>query len=783
MKVFKLIALLFFSLIINVSYGQISRSNCSVKEETFDKQNPDGSHVTVRVFGNEMITYFETIEGLTLVENKSGFMEYATLDLNQNLVGSGVVAKNELKKTTLSTTPHLRYSEQQISIIQASFYQNNQVNLKKAGGKPFPSKGNRKVLTLLIQYPDLPASIAKSNFDSLLMKKNYNGTGSFRDYYLKSSFNQLDLSVDVFGWYMASNTYMNYGKSSPNYNYNVGELVKRAILAADSAGVDFSKYDNDSDGYVDGIIIMHAGIGAEEQSAPSANNYIWSHRYNLAYSVGSVMVDGVLVDSYGIFPEKRYSGGAYTQVGIGVISHEFGHLIDLPDIYSTQSKGEGAGNFANMAGGPWLNNEKTPCMHDAWTRLVMQWNQPVVINSNGTYTIPKSLADSNFAFRINTSQANEFFLIENRQKKGFDQYLPGKGLAIWHINSSKARLLSAGGSNNVNNDTSAYGVGLMQADGNRDLEKGTNRGDAGDLFPGNTNNRNFNSYTNPNSSLHYKLGGVKQASNLVISNITQNADSSISFTLGNNPTAAFNAEPLKGCAPLNVNLINISNFANRYLWKYHDGTTSSEENPTKFYPNSGSFPITLLILDSNGVAIDSNTQTISVNVSPTAVAQIVRLDSNQFSLKNNSEGALYSIWKFGSNQTSTANELIYKISGAADIPFKLIAFSANQCSDTSSGILSFWALGVNESQFLVQANAYPNPFNNELNLEFTLQNKCEIAISLRDIQGKLIWEKKEFKSLQGKNLISVPTKDIQMGVYIIELSGPNFNKILRVTAQ
>ena len=31
---------------------------------------------------------------------------------------------------------------------------------------------------------------------------------------------------------------------------------------------------------------------------------------------------------------------------------------------------------------------------------------------------------------------SEYFLVENRQRTGFDQYLPGDGLLIWHIDES-----------------------------------------------------------------------------------------------------------------------------------------------------------------------------------------------------------------------------------------------------------------------------------------------------------------------------------------------------------
>ncbi|OYU97718.1 MAG: hypothetical protein CFE21_05365 [Bacteroidetes bacterium B1(2017)] len=764
-------------------YAQNLRSNCPVKEEVFLHTNSDGSTVLVSVSGSELVQYFENAEGLTLLRNNANDFEYATLNSNLDLIPSGILAKDNGIQVTTTYKAHLRYSQAQIDQLNSAFFQLNQGNQKKAMGKPFPNKGKRKVLALLIQYPNLTASIAKPNFDSMMVKPNYNGTGSFRDYYLKSSFGQLDLQVDVFGWYMASSSYLDYGKSNASYNTNVGNLVKRAVLAADSAGVDFTQYDNDSDGVVDGIIILHAGIGAEEQSAPSANNYIWSHRYNLSYTVGAVLVDGVYVDAYGIFPEKRYNSGAPAQVGIGVISHEFGHLLDLPDLYSTQSKGEGAGNFANMAGGPWLNSERTPCMHDAWTRLVLGWMPATVLSSTGTYTIPKSLVDSNFAYRINTSQVNEYFLLENRQKKDFDKYLPSKGLAIWHINSGKARLLSASSSNNVNNDTSAYGVGLLQADGRRDLETGSNRGDGGDLFPGSTNNRGLNNFSNPNTKLHFKIGGVKQNSDIVISNIIQNADSSITFTIGNKPSAGFDATPLVGCAPLNVNFKNVSAFASSYVWKFHDGSSSTNANQTRVYDSAGTYPVTLYVLDSSLKVVDSVSQTISVNAAPTAKYTLVRSDSNTFQLTSNAVNSLYINWRFGSNQSSTASDLTYKITGTNNIPFMLIAYSSNQCTDTSFGVMSYWPLGIQEQLNESGIEAYPNPFKSEITVQISVTNKDQISISLRDLLGKVVWEQTEYPVYSGQNKVQVQTEKLPRGVYLLEVKGRDFNKILRVSAQ
>lgn len=740
---------------------------------------PDGSVVTLIGTGNEMVNYLETTKGYTVIEMPDGYVEYAIQNAHGNLVPSGIRAKDGVDPTQKNLKPHLRYSKSQIALLESVFNQNT-TNLKKGAGNPFPPKGKRKVVALLVQYPDLLATIPKSNFDSLMMKPNYNGTGSFRDYYLHASFNQLELEVDVYGWFMAQNNYAYYGRSSSNYITRVGQLVKGAVLAADSAGVDFTKYDNDADGVIDGIIMMHAGIGAEETSAPNANTHIWSHRYNLVYTGNNVTVDGKIADAYGIFPEKRYRGGLYPMVGIGVLTHEFGHLLDLPDLYSTNDEGEGCGNFSNMAGGPWLNNERTPCHMDAWSREALGWLKSVELTAGGTYTIAKPVADSNFAYRINTARSNEYFLLENKHKKGFDGFIPGNGLAIWHINTFYAALLSENSGNDVNTDTSSYGVGLEQADGNFQLEKGTNRGDAGDLFPGSKVNREFTPSSLPNSSLHYKMGGISQPSNISIRNIVINPDSSITFTLGNNPVASFNSIPPSGCSPLFVNFDNRSTGAVNYSWKFGNLDSSNQKNPSFTFEKSGNYEVTLIISDSANVPQDTMKTTILVSPSPLAKFSMDRLDSNEFQLTNLSTDYLYVNWRFGTNQFSNENNPKYKINGNQPVPFRLFAYHQSGCVDTAEGTMDFWPLAVNEFGSFNQISAYPNPFHQNFTISLASNRAQEIKIIVSDLQGKRVGEPKIMKVAKGQNTLPISLFDLNEGFYLIEIIGEDFNELLRL---
>ncbi len=115
-----------------------------------------------------------------------------------------------------------------------------------------------------IHYPNLPASYSVDDFGKLMNQPNYKGSGSFRDYFLDCSDGSLTISTDVYGWFTAANNYEYYGEKQGDGRAR--QLVAEAIDAAELAGVDFSQYDNNGDGYLDNLIVVHSGPGAEEGS-------------------------------------------------------------------------------------------------------------------------------------------------------------------------------------------------------------------------------------------------------------------------------------------------------------------------------------------------------------------------------------------------------------------------------------------------------------------------------------------------------------------------------------
>ena len=100
-----------------------------------------------------------------------------------------------------------------------------------------------------------------------------------------------------------------------------------------------------------------------------------------------------------------------------------------------------------------------------------------------------------------TSSPAEYFIVERRTKTGFDAYLEGQGLIVWHAEPSTA-FSYVGNSGGVSN-VQARGLFVEEADGGFDLLKpsydGGNQGDAGDPWPGSSGNRDFTSTSVPAS--------------------------------------------------------------------------------------------------------------------------------------------------------------------------------------------------------------------------------------------------------------------------------------------
>lgn len=391
--------------------------------------------------------------------------------------------------------------------------------LKKAGlfGKPGVS-GNYNILTLLVDFSDNTSSVNAIDFDTLVY---IDVNGSVNNFYRENSYNNLSITSPVYpsalGWYRAPQTYSyyvnnNYGFGT--YPLNAQKLVEDLVALAD-ASVDFSQFDNDSDGYVDGLIIAHAGSGAEYTGQTTD---IWSHKWQITPQ----QRDGVWISKYCMNPEYWSTPGDIT---LGVYCHELGHVLGLPDLYDTDNSSRGIGRWSLMAGGSWNGSlGASPAHLDAWSRIFLGFLSPNV-PSFDQYGVSFPQVETNqtiYKLWTNGTPASEYFLVENRQQVGYDTYLPLSGMLIWHIDDDRP-----------NNDSEwypgytsfgHYKVALEQADGLWDLEKNVDSGDSGDPYPGSTVNRTFSGVSTPNSDAYSGAPTQVAVSSISNSQATMTAD-------------------------------------------------------------------------------------------------------------------------------------------------------------------------------------------------------------------------------------------------------------------
>ncbi len=418
---------------------------------------PDGTTIEVTIKGDEKVKWAVTSDGYTVLFNNKGFFEYANLDTKGDLIVTGMIAsdpeKRRLKeKSFLSDKKkELRYSPKQISALKST-WEVKSLTIQKA----FPKTGSQKLICILIGFTDLAFSKSQSDFTALFNQTSYTidgATGSVRDYYSEVSYGQLDLTVNIAGPYTASHDMSYYGENNDVGNdVNPRALITEAINLADK-DVNFSDYDNDHDGIVDGVYIIYAGHGEE---AGASDDAIWAH----AWSISPVTLDGVTISRYSCSAELRGNTGS-NLTRIGVICHEFGHVLGAPDFYDIDYSGSG-GNFRGtgrwdiMASGSWNNNGATPAHHNAFTKTnIYHWADATNLVSGTTDTLKNAVFNPGDFYRFNTTTPGEYYLMENRCQLGFDAEIPGEGLIIYHVHSD---VLNSGNQINVGHPQKMYPV-------------------------------------------------------------------------------------------------------------------------------------------------------------------------------------------------------------------------------------------------------------------------------------------------------------------------------------
>lgn len=352
-----------------------------------------------------------------------------------------------------------------------------------APGPSYPIEAN--ALVLLVDFADNPATVAPAFFDTLVFGQK---SGTVWDYYHLNSNGRLSLKAvtlpSSLGWLRAPKPYSYYANGASGMGVwpnNTQKLAEEAAVIADSLGVDFSQYDNNGDGKVDFLWVIHAGMGGETGAGV---NSIWSHVWTVRTAAmgGHDAFDGVRVSYYAIVPELY---GAKTPTRIGVICHEGGHTMGLPDLYDTDGSSNGIGYWCSMSHGAWGNGGLTPTGLSARCREILGFSDVDVVGGRSvTYTLEPLLRGGKVLKVWASGYPGRFYwLISVRGDTAYDHSAPYYGIEIDRVDVSGNQSKEWCALDSGIPPTYPPKVRLEQVDGLCELERSTNRGNAGDLMP------------------------------------------------------------------------------------------------------------------------------------------------------------------------------------------------------------------------------------------------------------------------------------------------------------
>ena len=412
--------------------------------------------------------------------------------------------------------------------IQANGRRAQRLASRRSIGEINPISGEKKGLIILVNFQDVKFQPEnnKELYNRIANEENFSDgdfKGSMYDYFYAQSEGQFSLTFDVVGPVTVSKPQAYYGENdTQGEDKHDGEMVIEAIQLADEY-VNYSDYDWDYNGEVDQVYLVYAGKG----EADGGGDYtIWPHEWTL-YSAkcfgdgsGPQTLDGVKIDTYACGGELVGSKEEPTINGIGTMCHEFAHCLGYPDFYDTDySGGPGMGDWDLMNSGSYNGGGYLPAGFTSYERWIAGWKTPIELTSaqNISNMEPLQTKGSNTYIIYNKGNNNEYYLLENRQKIGWDAALPGEGLLILHVDYDH----EIWAQNHPNDDPDHQRLTWVPA--NNDY-----RNQAGGPYPYGDNHE-FGRNTIPAATFYNQNSDGSYFLDSNIENITQNDDHTVSF--------------------------------------------------------------------------------------------------------------------------------------------------------------------------------------------------------------------------------------------------------------
>ena len=355
---------------------------------------PDGSVLTLTLSGDEHFSCFRDLEGRMYSRDSLGTFHLLDAELIRRQM-----------TLTRSEMPDLSYK-----LIQWD-----------------PNRTYRQ-LVVLVSFADCDFSQEdpQATYDAMFNQRGYNqmdGPGCVADYFRDQSNGLFNMQFDVYGPFKVNSKAQSSGKDSGQASFR--QAIQQ--LMTSHPDIDYTPYDWDGDGTVDQVVYVYAGYNGNQAGY---TDYIWPNTSWLSRVVNTP--DGHEISDYTASGEL---GSNNQSCGIGTICHEFSHCLGLPDIYPTFGALDVISivdEWDLMDGGNYTNWGWCPPNYSSLEKMLMGWLTPKELTKDTVIYGMQSVADGGEVYIIRHTD-DEFYLLENRQWRGWDAGLPGHGLVVFHV--------------------------------------------------------------------------------------------------------------------------------------------------------------------------------------------------------------------------------------------------------------------------------------------------------------------------------------------------------------
>ena len=418
-------------------------------------RQPDGSELRIIVSGDEFYRMVRTEDGCAVTQGEDGYWYYAAYDINGAKRSSGVRVSPINGATAAAAAARIiPYG----TLRAAAAGRRAAVNRLRAEHRfrvpPGTKAGavSRKAIIILAQFTDLGFKFGRNDFVNMLTQKGYSyggAQGSAMDYFNDQFEGACDFEFIVSPVITLSKGYAYYGENdSQGLDKRPHEAVAEACRLVD-AQIDFSQFDGDGDGEVDNVFVFVAGHDEAEGASPA---HIWSHQWYLDEAGLRLNLDGTKINSYAISTELTYDfdHGTHKEIftGIGTFCHEYSHALGLWDLYDTDGEDSGGlyefgdeksrgavwGYTSLMDHGNYNNNGNTPPNYNAMELWSLGLGNAETLEIGQQILAP--LGSQKRYFISETDAEGEYYFFECRAAEGWDSFVGGSGMLIYHYDAS-----------------------------------------------------------------------------------------------------------------------------------------------------------------------------------------------------------------------------------------------------------------------------------------------------------------------------------------------------------